>query len=78
MQAGVDAGRQPWLLDPAEVALSFAAGELDWAGAEAYPRGDGRTVEVRGPGGAEVVLTVEQPGRTGERGIWVVTAARPA
>jgi hypothetical protein len=74
LQERVDGGSQPWLLDPAEVALSFAAAAYGWTAAEAEPR-DGGTVDVRGPDGAAAALTLEQPGRTGPTGIWVVTAA---
>lgn len=74
LQERVDGGAQPWLLDPAEVALSFAAAAYGWPDAEAAPR-DGGTVDVHGPDGAVATLTLEQPGRTGATGIWVVTAA---
>lgn len=75
-QAGVDGGAQPWLLDPAEVAVYYAQAAYDWTGAEAFPTPDRSVVEVRNRGGARITLTLEQPGRTGPRGIWVVVADR--
>jgi hypothetical protein len=74
LQEQVDAGSQPWLLDPAELARSFAATAYGWSEVTVEPDGD-RTVEVRGPGGASAVLTLAQPVRSGPGGIWVVTAA---
>lgn len=73
LQEQVDAGSQPWLLDPAEVALSWAAAAYGWDGAAAAVPRPG-TVEVTGPDGARAVLAVAQPDRTGPTGIWVVTA----
>jgi hypothetical protein len=72
LQAAADNGAQPWLLDPAEVALSYASAAHGWTDAEAQPGPDG-IVEVRRPGGQRLALTVAQPGRTGRSGIWVVT-----
>lgn len=75
-QAAVDGGAQPWLLDPAEVAVYYAQAAYDWTGAEAFPTPDRAVVEVRNRGGARITLTLEQPDRTGPRGIWVVVADR--
>lgn len=72
LQAAADNGAQPWLLDPAEVAVSYAATAYGWTDAEAQPGPDG-IVEVRRPGGQRLALTLAQPGRTGRSGIWVVT-----
>ena len=72
LQAAADNGAQPWLLDPAEVAVSYASAAYGWTDAEARPGPDG-IVEVRRPGGQRLALTVAQPGRTGKSGIWVVT-----
>lgn len=76
LQSEVDGGAQPWLLDPSAVALSYVAAAHDWTGAEASPGPDGTTVDVRGPGGDRLILTLAQPGRVGAGGIWVVTAER--
>ncbi|MFD1531347.1 hypothetical protein [Pseudonocardia aurantiaca] len=77
LQTAADSGSQPWLLDPSEVAISYAAAAHGWAGAEAYPGPDGTSVDVRNPDGERLTLTLAQPARTGDTGIWVVTAERP-
>jgi hypothetical protein len=74
LQEQVDAGSQPWLLDPAELARSFAATAYGWFEVTIEPVDDAR-VEVTEPGGGRAVLTVAQPARSGLGGIWVVTAA---
>jgi hypothetical protein len=77
LQAAVDGGSQPWLLDPSEVAMSYAAAAHGWTDAEAYPGPDGTSVDVRNSDGERLTLTLAQPGRTGDDGIWVVTAEQP-
>jgi hypothetical protein len=74
LQEQVDAGSQPWLLDPAELARSFAATAYGWPEVTVEPNGE-KSVEVSGPSGGRAVLTVDQPVRSGPGGIWVVTAA---
>jgi hypothetical protein len=74
LQEQVDAGSQPWLLDPAELARSFAATAYGWSEVTVEPNAE-ETVEVREPGGGSAVLTLAQPVRSGPGGIWVVTAA---
>jgi hypothetical protein len=74
LQAAVDDGAQPWLLDPAEVSLSYAAAAHGWHDAVARTGAGGTTVDVEGPAGERITLTLAQPGRTGPGGIWVVTA----
>ncbi|MFC5236280.1 hypothetical protein [Pseudonocardia zijingensis] len=74
LQAEVDRGSQPWLLDPSEVAISYAAAAHDWPDAEAYPGPDGTSVDVRNADGERITLTLAQPARKGGDGIWVVTA----
>jgi hypothetical protein len=69
LQQSVDGGAQPWLLDPTEVALSYAAAR-GWTGAQAAGSGAG-DVTVRSSAGTHA-LTLAQPGRTGNSGIWVV------
>jgi hypothetical protein len=76
LQAEVDRGAQPWLLDPSEVAISYAAAAHDWPDAEAYPGPDGTSVDVRNADGERLTLSLAQPARTGDDGIWVVTAER--
>jgi hypothetical protein len=74
LQEQVDAGSQPWLLDPAELARSFAATAYGWSEVTIEPDVERRVV-VQEPGGGRAVLTLEQPVRSGPGGIWVVTAA---
>ncbi|GAA3240489.1 hypothetical protein GCM10017691_42660 [Pseudonocardia petroleophila] len=76
LQQAADDGAQPWLLDPAELARSYAAAAYGWDTVTATATGD--SVEITGPGNVRHVLTVAQPGRTGTGGIWVVTADSPA
>ncbi len=75
LQQAADSGAQPWLLDPEETALSYAAAAFGWtaAGAERTEPG---TVLVTGPAGARRTLTLVQPVRSGTGGIWSVTADR--
>ena len=74
LQAAVDRGAQPWLLDPSEVAIAYAAAAHRWPDAEAYPGPDGTSVDVRNAGGERLTLSLTQPARPGDDGIWVVTA----
>ncbi|HEY0812081.1 MAG TPA: hypothetical protein VGE11_02270 [Pseudonocardia sp.] len=70
LQQAVDGGAQPWLLDPTEVALSYAAAR-GWSGAQAASSGTD-AVTVRSSAGTHA-LTLAQPARKGDAGIWVVT-----
>jgi hypothetical protein len=74
LQTAVDRGAQPWLLDPSEVAIAYAAAAHDWPDAEAYPGPDGTSVDVRNADGERLILSLAQPARRGSDGIWVVTA----
>jgi hypothetical protein len=76
LQAEVDRGAQPWLLDPSEVAIAYAATAHGWADAEAYPGPDGTSVDVRNADGERLTLSLAQPARAGSDGIWVVTSER--
>lgn len=78
LQAEVDRGAQPWLLDPSEVAIAYAAAAHRWSDAEAYPGPDGTSVDVRNADGERLTLSLAQPGRTGNDGIWVVTSEHQA
>ncbi len=73
LQTAVDGGAQPWLLDPTQVALAYAAarGWPDAAAVDTTAAG----VTIRSSAGTHV-LTLAQPGKTGTAGIWVVTADR--
>lgn len=78
LQARVDQGAQPWLLDPVETAVSFADAAYGWR-APRPGRVDGgpagSTVTVTDGDGGRLTVTLVQPGRTGPTGIWTVTAA---
>ncbi|WP_214370954.1 hypothetical protein [Pseudonocardia sp. H11422] len=74
LQTRVDGGAQPWLLDPAEVAVNFAGATYAWRAPEAGPVSGG-TVVVTDAEGGRATVTLVQPGRTGATGIWVVSAA---
>jgi hypothetical protein len=76
LQRSVDGGSEPWLLDPAEVAVSYATAAHGWTGAQAQARPGGSTVDVA-EGGRKLTLSLTQPGRTGAGGIWVVTGETP-
>jgi len=71
LQTAVDGGAQPWLLDPTQVALAYAAarGWPDPAAVDTTAAG----VTIRSTTGTHA-LTLAQPGKTGTAGIWVVTA----
>ncbi len=73
LQTAVDGGAQPWLLDPTQVALAYAAAR-GWPDAAAVNT-TAAGVTIRSSAGTHV-LTLAQPGKTGTAGIWVVTADR--
>ncbi|MGE3285635.1 MAG: hypothetical protein AB7J32_05970 [Pseudonocardia sp.] len=81
VQERVDAGAQPWLLDPESVATAFGAAAYGWPDASAELLGGHSgggpelSVTLHGPGGTVAHLVLVQPGRTGPRGIWVVSRA---
>jgi hypothetical protein len=77
LQAAVDGGATPWLLDPTDLALSYVTATYDWTTADAAPAAGtaaATKIDVRNTDGKRRVLTVTQPGRKGNGGIWVVTA----
>jgi hypothetical protein len=82
LQRTVDAGAQPWLLDPTEVALSYASAVHGWGSATAAEQGPadggGTAVDVTGPGGAVRLLVLRQPAAEGAGGIWAVASDTPA
>lgn len=75
LQAQVDQGSQPWLLDPSEVAGNYATTVLQWRAPSAGAP-DGGTVVVTDPDAGSVTLTLVQPATTGSAGVWVVSAER--
>jgi hypothetical protein len=62
------------LLEPSEVAIAYAAAAHGWADAESYPGPDGTSVDVRNADGERLTLSLTQPARPGDDGIWVVTS----
>lgn len=78
LQAAVDGGAQPWLLDPSDLADSYVSAAYGWTAAESTTRPGGTsaatTVDVRNTDGTRRTLTTAQPGRKGSGGIWRVTA----
>jgi hypothetical protein len=79
-QSGVDQGHQPWLLDPAMVAESYALAELGWqnAGVEVDEVQPSSYVVTNPATGARASLTLAQPVRHGGGGIWAIVQAGPA
>jgi hypothetical protein len=71
LQAEVDAGHQPWRLDPAAVASAFVADRFGWRDARVALTGPD-TAEVTGAGGRMLTLRLRQPVRPGQGGVWVV------
>lgn len=77
LQAAVDGGASPWLLDPTDLALSYVTATYNWTAADASPAAGtaaATKVDVRNTDGKRRTLTVAQPRRKGTGGIWVVTA----
>ncbi len=77
LQASVDSGSEPWLLDPTEVAMSYVSAAHGWTAAQAQARPGGKAVDVQ-KGAQKLLLTLDQPGLVGGGGIWVVTAETPS
>jgi hypothetical protein len=79
LQAGADAGHQPWLLAPEQVATAYAAVELGLY--RPVARRVGPNAYEVGASGSEWAarLYLAQPVRRGPGGVWVVTrTASPA
>jgi hypothetical protein len=73
LQAGADAGHQPWLLSPAQVAISYGAAELGLY--QPVARQVGPNAYEVGATGSEwaAKLYLAQPVRQGAGGVWVIT-----
>lgn len=74
LQERVDDGSQPWLLDPSEVALAYAAAAYGWSSAQVVAAADGSTVDVTGPRDERRTLSLT---RQGPDSVWLVTADAP-
>jgi hypothetical protein len=75
-QAQVDQGHSPWQLYPDTVATIYAQNELGWDDAKAESPSSDSILLTDVPTGAQVEVTMDQPARTGEAGIWAVTSLR--
>lgn len=73
LQNQVDGGRQPWLLDPTEVAVSYAGAVLGYRNPGVFPTGVGRIDVQDGRSPAKATITLGQTVRRGDGGIWLVT-----
>jgi hypothetical protein len=76
LQQSADAGHQPWLLDPEQVAAAWARSELHISQPN-VSRISATRYAVRVAANSETILTLAQPVRAGRGGIWIVTAATP-
>src|SRR6266542_3337356 len=79
LQHGVDAGDQPWRLDPLEVARADGT-VLGFAATDPMQLIDEKTgsAQVRAQhAGASYDIKLVQPARLGPSGIWVVESVRP-
>ncbi|HLM28611.1 MAG TPA: hypothetical protein VK360_01715 [Acidimicrobiales bacterium] len=76
-QTAVDEGHQPWLLDAATVAVSYAGAELGWQDATVeQEQTDPGIYRVTDPAsGARADITLAQPVRQGQGGIWAIVRA---
>lgn len=76
LQNQVDGGRQPWLLDPTEVAVSYAGAVLGYRNPGVFPTGAGRIDVQDGRSPAKATITLGQTVRRGDGGIWLVTGVQ--
>jgi len=74
LQKSADAGHQPWLLDPMQVAIAYAQAEWHVSQPNVQRISATRYVARLVPN-AETILTVGQPVETGSGGIWVIVSA---
>ena len=75
LQQSADAGHQPWLLDPMQVAVAYARSVMHLSQPNVQKIGANLYNVYMSPG-AQTHLTVGQPVRTGSGGIWVVVSAK--
>jgi hypothetical protein len=72
-QADVDAGHQPWRVDPAQVALAYGQ-SVGFTDPQVTDLGDNRFRVTDRPTARLLTVVVVQPVRTGPTGIWEITA----
>jgi len=76
LQSDVDGGRQPWLLDPVEVAVSYAGSELGYRNPGVFPLAPGRVDVQDGRSPAKATISLAQTVRRGDGGVWLVTGVQ--
>ncbi|RZT85079.1 hypothetical protein EV383_1943 [Pseudonocardia sediminis] len=76
LQKQVDGGRDPWLLDPAEVATSYSGVALKYRDPSIFTIRPGVVDVQDGATRAKATITLAQTVRQGDGGIWLVTGAR--
>lgn len=77
LQEQVDGGRQPWLLDPMEVATSYSGVALNYRNPTLFTISPGVIDVQDGATRNQATVTLAQTVRKGDGGIWVVTDVRP-
>lgn len=79
-QQEVDGGSSPWQLEPETVATFYAENVLGLTGVDLEQEldDDPLVLRVTDADGLALVLTMTQPARTGEGGIWAIRDARAA
>lgn len=76
LQQRVDAGGEPWLLDPTEVATSYAGVALKYRDPSVFPVRPGVVDVQDGATRGKATITLAQTVRQGDGGIWLVTQVR--
>lgn len=76
LQKQVDGGREPWLLDPTEVATSYSGVVLNYRDPAVFPIRPGVVDVQDGASRAKATITLAQTVRQGDGGIWLVTEVR--
>lgn len=74
-QAQVDQGHSPWMLEPTAVASFYAQAVLGWDDATVEPARPDVYWVTDPASGTMAELTLAQPARQGDGGIWAVTRA---
>jgi hypothetical protein len=75
-QQQVDEGHSPWQADRTAVATFYGENVIGWTGARIEPAPNG-AIRITNPAtGAQFEVTMAQPARQGEGGIWAIVAVR--
>jgi hypothetical protein len=75
-QQQVDEGHSPWQLYPQTVTMLYAQAELGWNDPDVEFMTHDTLRITDPPAGAQVEVTVGQPSRVGDGGIWAITSLR--